>query len=557
MSAVIPSVEPALRSAVNAAQRGPVRATIIMTARERYGLTESAIESIVRNTNCGYRLIFADGQAPEPVRRRLEARADEWNLELVRVDAALWPNQIRRQLVAQVDTDYVVFIDNDVQVEAGWLETLIACADESGGGVVGPLYLIGDGKSAPRVHMAGGDTVQRETATGTVLEETHRHLNSDPALVTGSLARRECDFVEYHCLLVRGDLVRDGSAFDPDIVCVHEHIDLSLTAKQRGYVTVSEPKARVTYLGLAEWSCDEVAFRRRRWSWDAAQASIAAFCRKWRIADDDRSFGPVRKFLRIHIAAVDPFRAGVTGEAELAQPMALRDVPQSRSALLDLALARGCQTHELAFLAQIYQLAATLMDGGYRPCGRPFINHLVGTAGVLAYYGFRLEVVAAGLLHAAYSHCPPLPTGPRASIDMVCAALGGRDTTLESRVRAYTRRGMDLSALAGAGGTGASLSVADGEIVAIAAANEIDMLVSGEFRYSGRGDALKPPAIALIDHVCGVLGVPGLAATLRIARAAYSLAPPEVLTGIGGSYRIAGYDLVPMNNNAFFQLEQG
>lgn len=530
------------------APRSP-RVTIVMTARERHALTEVAIESIVKNTTCPYRLIYADVQSPDWLRGRLEKRSKEWNLEVVRFDEDLWPNQVRRRLAGRIDTEHVVYIDNDVLVEAGWLEALMACADETGAGVVGPLYLVGDGKRPPKIHMAGGKLTELRTDQGTVLEEAHHLVNEDPALVARKLERRPCDFAEYHCMLVRAELVRDGELFDQEILCVHEHIDTSLTAKQRGYATFVEPSARVTYLALADYMLDDLPFLRKRWSREAGEASISAFSKKWRIANDDRSFGGLRQFLHHHLSQADPIRSIALANPDHAMPMQRHELAQSRSDLFDLALSRGYGRRALTFLASAYQLATLLADGGYRPCGRPFINHLVGTASVLTRYGFRIEIVAAGLLHAAYTHRPRLKTDPHTDADSVCTALGGRGTALEKRVRAYTRRGRNLQTLVAANEAAGCLSVLDGEVVAIAAANEVDIALSGEFRYSGRTDAAQPSAVELMARVCRILGVPGLTETLRLATAGQAPAPAELATKIAASYRIAGRRIVPMTND--------
>jgi (p)ppGpp synthase/HD superfamily hydrolase len=50
-----------------------------------------------------------------------------------------------------------------------------------------------------------------------------------------------------------------------------------------------------------------------------------------------------------------------------------------------------------------YELAMALFTGRYRGSGKPFLAHLVGTASILASMHVRAPVVAAGLLHAAYT----------------------------------------------------------------------------------------------------------------------------------------------------------
>ncbi|MEP7184112.1 MAG: glycosyltransferase family A protein, partial [Betaproteobacteria bacterium] len=101
--------------------------TIVMTWRERHALALSAIDSIVAHTTPPYRFIYVDVQSPGWLREALAKRSNEWGLEVVRFDEPLWPQEARRRVVGMIDTDYVVFIDNDVRVESGWLESLVAC----------------------------------------------------------------------------------------------------------------------------------------------------------------------------------------------------------------------------------------------------------------------------------------------------------------------------------------------------------------------------------------------------------------------------------------------
>jgi hypothetical protein len=93
-----------------------------------------------------------------------------------------------------------------------------------------------------------------------------------------------------------------------------------------------------------------------------------------------------------------------------------------------------------------------------------------------------------------------------------------------------------------------NLPVLEAEILAIAAANEIDMHLSGEIRYSGRTDGLAPGIVRQIARVCEFLGVSGLAHTLAQAQQSYVAAPPELMMSARESYRIAWaqQSLLPM-----------
>lgn len=508
------------------------RITIVISPRERHSLAEATLESIVALTPRPYRLIYLDIDSPAWLRAELAARAGEWGLEIVRFDApGLWPHEARARIAERLDSEYAVFIDNDVRVHAGWLEHLVGCADETGAGMVGPLYLWGDGVRAPRIHMAGGDLTETREGARRVLAEAHGMIDQDPNAV--ALARRPCDFLEFHCMLVRRELLVAPGFFDRDILCIHEHIDASLRARALGFGVWFEPASKVEYLAFAEYLLDDLALLRWRWAEAAVDAAVAAFAAKWHVIDDARSFGGIRRFAREHVAEVDPIHHP---QDDAATPIARAELEQTRSGLLDLAARRGYDAAELAALAEAYHLAHLLSDGGYRPCGRPFVNHLAGTASVLLRYGFRIELVAAALLHAAYSHAAAHPQGPPGAVAAVCAALGGRGSAIERRVRAYSWREQSAEPAAIAP---EALAVGDAELAMLSAANELDMHLAGEFRYSGRTDAIAPALVAQIAHVADKLGVPGIAAALVRERAAPSTAPAGLLTRIPGSYRIA------------------
>jgi (p)ppGpp synthase/HD superfamily hydrolase len=63
----------------------------------------------------------------------------------------------------------------------------------------------------------------------------------------------------------------------------------------------------------------------------------------------------------------------------------------------------GCSAADIEAIRVAYELALALFTGRYRGSGKPFLAHVVGTASILASIHARTPIVAAGLLHAAYS----------------------------------------------------------------------------------------------------------------------------------------------------------
>jgi hypothetical protein len=65
--------------------------------------------------------------------------------------------------------------------------------------------------------------------------------------------------------------------------------------------------------------------------------------------------------------------------------------------------SRNYRTQDLELIFHAHELATRIFSGSYRPTYKPFICHLVGTASILGKCSERCELIAAALLHSAYS----------------------------------------------------------------------------------------------------------------------------------------------------------
>jgi GT2 family glycosyltransferase len=523
--------------------------TIVMMCRERFRLTESAIETLMRSTDRPFRLIYADVNSPAWLRERLDRLADAFSFELLRFDEPLWPSQVRRRIAPMITSKYAVFMDNDVIVWPGWLERLQECADETGAGIVGPLYLWGETGQTDRIHMAGGELREEIESGGVVLREKHRAYNKKIGEV--ALARTECGFVEFHCMMMRREIFAAPETFDEEIVCVHEHIHASLVARTLGYKTYVEPAARVTYLSDAPYSLTDLDIFRWRWSAEAGERSIQAFAKRWNVIDGERSFG-VRQFLTFHRSQVDPVRRSLSDPSDARAPMRQGDLKQNLSELLELAQTKGYSGTDLDLIKASHWNATLLSNCGYRPCGRPFLNHLVGTASVLVHFRFEMRLVVAGLLHAAYTHAPRLPGDPKSVLDVIARSLGGHNSIMDRQVRAYTLRAARWRELCGREDWQPAATIADIDAAILAMANMVDMHLSGEVRATGRTDAEDAAALVKAPEICQRIGVPGLAATM--AELPLREQPKPVEGSRTASFRIEGGKMVSMRNPVFFQV---
>ena len=77
---------------------------------------------------------------------------------------------------------------------------------------------------------------------------------------------------------------------------------------------------------------------------------------------------------------------------------------QTNVQLFNQLRAEGYSKQDIQRVAQAYEFAMRLFTGLFLPSGKMFIDHLVGTASILASLHVPVELVIAGLIHAAYLH---------------------------------------------------------------------------------------------------------------------------------------------------------
>jgi Glycosyl transferase family 2 len=486
--------------------------TIVVSFRERWRFTSLTVESILSHTSGNFSLWLLDPGLPDEIRDALKPYVDAGSLELIQVAQGKSPTYWRAQIAPELTSPYAVFIDNDVVVAPAWLDELVACAEETGAGIVCPLYLWGNDEHADVIHMAGGKLSLVPSGQGFRMAEEHIHDGRRIADVSDDLQRKPCGFGEYHCLLMRREVYSADGIFDPGIETVHEHIHASMLARELGFGTWTEPSARVTYLAFAEWRVGELREFRTRWDFAAAERSLARFARRWDIIDDDEYRLPIRHFLINHAGHGDVLDPRPELAVSREQTMRKADLETSFAGLQSLALNRGYDNRDILLLRRAYRLAMSLSAGLYRPCGRPFINHLAGTASVLLFYGCPLQHVLAGLLHAAHTH------GPKSyARQWLCTfARAGDEAKAASRLaKLYAQRSKLFDPGDFDGTAIDQLTIEDASLYVLDAANEIDMHLSLEVAVSRRSDVHCHTKLRNFGTVLKRVGLTGMAETLK------------------------------------------
>lgn len=274
--------------------RGSCRTTLIVTPRERWGLAEASLASIIEHTPKPFHLIYVDGGMPSTIREKIKSICTRNSFEFVPTRRWLSPNEARNRGAQRADTEFVVFIDNDVMVSPGWLEPLMAEADASQADIVAPLTCQGE-PLHHSIHQAGGTFAESAevffaSPSGARRIDEQMHLQADT--VDSPLAPREpfdTQLCEFHCALVRRAVFDQLGWLDEGMLATKEHLDFCMLVVRAGGRIRIEPRSLVTYVFPTRRSPVTLAdypYFILRWSPRWQLDSLEHFRSKWGLGND-------------------------------------------------------------------------------------------------------------------------------------------------------------------------------------------------------------------------------------------------------------------------------
>lgn len=263
--------------------------TIIVAPREGFSSTKQSLESIYKYTQVPFNLVYVDAGSPRHIQKYLQRTATKRGFTLLRTEHYLSPNQARNLGLSQVTTDYVVFVDNDIHVSAGWLEKLWQCAQETDAAVVCPITCIGK-PLHDRIYFAGGEVRIFMDAKGSQIRrrlyENRFLVNRSVASIKHQLYRRSCELTELRCALIRRTVFNHIGCLDEQLLGTQEDIDFCLRINRLGGRIYCEPAARVTHVPRIPGRSD-LAYFMLRWSDAWEVESLMHFQQKWDLDMDD------------------------------------------------------------------------------------------------------------------------------------------------------------------------------------------------------------------------------------------------------------------------------
>lgn len=291
--------------------------SIVVSPRERFTSITDSLNSLFATIPSDVAVIVVEGCTPESIREEIKEIQNKRPFEWIALDYFVTPQEARNKGFENVDTEYVVFTDNDIHYEDHWLECLLENAEEHGSELVAPLICIGP-PNASKIHHAGGRLVIRidENDLPHVTEQ-HQLMNRPIAEISGAGLPVYNEIVEFHCFLGRTDYIRRIGPLDERLI-TREQIDFGLRSKFHNAKVSFEEKSVVTYMATTDYLEIDLPYMVFRWSDELAFRSLDVFTETWGI--ETNRHNTINNWIRAHraraFATCYPEKVAQLGEKE-------------------------------------------------------------------------------------------------------------------------------------------------------------------------------------------------------------------------------------------------
>jgi O-antigen biosynthesis protein len=261
-----------------AVERQPT-VTVLLLSLDRLHLTQRCIESIYAYADYPFELlIHDDGSQPETLAYLRALRSVYRDLRLVECSTPLGWAAARNQAFAQIRTDYILSLDNDIVCHPGWLRECVACAVRHDADFVAPLRLEPDG----RVWSFAAELIR--TSENTVLEIARWFHDLPLERVQTWFADTDVttNFVAGGAGLFSRAAFQACGGFAEDYRIGFEDMDFCLKLAARGYTVWATVRAVLTHDDAWCPQTDaDVTYARARYDPDVLRAAGALFKARW------------------------------------------------------------------------------------------------------------------------------------------------------------------------------------------------------------------------------------------------------------------------------------
>lgn len=255
--------------------------SIVVAPRERFSSITSSLKSLFSTIPDSVPVIVVEGGTPDSIRNDMTALNGIRAFEHVHYDSMIIPNVARNIGAMRTTTKYVVFTDNDMQYEKGWLEALVGNAKRENADAVAPMICIGP-PAASIIHHAGGMlAIENKNGVATLVEH-HRLMNKPISSFSDEAAPIKNEVCEFHCCLIRRELFDKIGGLNEYLI-TREQMDFALCCKALNAKVTFERASVVTYMARTEFDPIDLPYHLFRWADALAVRSIDVFEDRWHI----------------------------------------------------------------------------------------------------------------------------------------------------------------------------------------------------------------------------------------------------------------------------------
>jgi GT2 family glycosyltransferase/SAM-dependent methyltransferase len=286
------------------------RVSLVIPLFAAADLTRRCLETIRDNTMAiGYEVILVDDTADAETKRLIEQVRGARVLVNERNEGYL---RSMNRGAALARGPWIVLCNNDIEVQPGWLEAMIDCAEsDESVGVVAPKFVSPDGPLSEAGGIIWSDGTGANFGRG---DEPGRFQYE---------YRREVDYGSAAALMVRGELWTEVGGFDERYLPMYyEDADLCFEAHERGWRVFYEPRAVVMHVEGGTAGTDPEEGHKRH-----QEANRPKFVEKWREQLESKHLRPGQVRVR---RAADHYRREQVLIVDHRMPMWDRDAGSLR-----------------------------------------------------------------------------------------------------------------------------------------------------------------------------------------------------------------------------------
>ncbi len=209
--------------------------SIVIPVYNQFAYTYACLKSIAKNSgDVPYEVLIADDCSTDQTRKIADVIS---GIKVIRNTKNLRFLKNCNNAAKHAKGKYILFLNNDTQVQEGWLQPLVTLIESSGDiGMVGSKLIYPDG----RLQEAGGIIWKDASAWN------YGHLQ-DPADPEYNYVK-EADYISGAAIMIRSDLWIKLGGFDEYFApAYYEDTDLAFQVRKAGYRVMFQPKSVVIH----------------------------------------------------------------------------------------------------------------------------------------------------------------------------------------------------------------------------------------------------------------------------------------------------------------------